>query len=60
MADYKSNLSQIIKNDIENCEIIKFNSEENHSINLLRNLNAQLNGNLYCDLDLVSNIDGTK
>lgn len=56
----KSVLNSVIKNDIDNCEIMEFDSEEMCAVNLLRNLNVQWDRNLHCDLVLITDIDGTE
>lgn len=36
------------------------NVKENLVVNLLKNLNAQFDQQLYCDITLVAGVDGTK
>lgn len=56
----KSILNALTQNDNKNWEDFKLNLTKNHLAKLLKNLKNQLDRKLYCDLELISEIDGTK
>lgn len=60
IQNMEQEVNNVVRNDIENNDVVKINSKAEPSVRSLGNFKSLLDQNSFCDVDLIAVIDGTR